>query len=201
MLEQWNYLQHGFLYNWSDFATQFWLPKLARQWNLMIPVVYKRETNVPEIIVCYCFPSVPKNAGCFNGYNNLAFPIPRLKALPLCLTLCYAVSSQMPLPQGTQSLGWLTAPSRPATASGPSQSRCLCTPRSSPPFMKVRVCYYLHSIASAFPPFFLFLFPLLSPSPLRAIFNYKLLHYFYLDKPRKSCFVLVFYTWSFECPW
>lgn len=57
-----------------------------------------------------------------------------------------AVSSQMPPPQGTPSLGWLTAPSRPATASGLSQSRCLCTPRSSPPSMKVRVCYCLLSV-------------------------------------------------------
>lgn len=45
----------------------------------------------------------------------------------------------MPPPQGTPSLVWLTAPCRPATALGLSQSRCLCTPRTSPPSMKVRI--------------------------------------------------------------
>lgn len=53
---------------------------------------------------------------------------------------------QMSPSQQTQSRGWLKAPSLPASASGQSQSRCLCTPRSSPLSMKVRVCYCLLSI-------------------------------------------------------
>lgn len=53
---------------------------------------------------------------------------------------------QMSPSQQTQSRGWLKALSLPAFASGRSRSRCLCTPRSSPPSMKVRVCCYLLSV-------------------------------------------------------
>lgn len=54
----------------------------------MTPNVHKHETNVAEIIVCYCFLSTPKMAVCFNGYYNLSIQSQklyncfRLKALP-----------------------------------------------------------------------------------------------------------------------
>ena len=54
----------------------------------MTPTVHKHETNVAEIIVCYCFVSTPKKKlDCFNDYYNLSIQhqnsviVLRLKAL------------------------------------------------------------------------------------------------------------------------
>lgn len=119
---------------------------------------------------------MPKLCNCF-----------RLKVLPLRLTAWSSVFSQMPPLQGTLSLGWLTAPSRPATASGQSQSRCLCFPRSSPPSMKVRVCYCLLSIFFSLT----HIFVSCSSSPTKS-----LLHWWHREMFRLA--LLPFPCWCFE---
>lgn len=108
--------------------------------KLLSVIVFSQLQKWPSALMAIIiFPSKAKNS----------IIVSDSKLFPLRLTPCSAVCSQMPPPQGTQSLGWLTAPSRPATASGLSQSRCLCTPRSSPLSMKVRVCYIAFSPSSA----------------------------------------------------
>lgn len=137
----------------------------------MTPTVHKRKANVAEIVY-YCFLSTPKIVDCFNDYFNLSIPNSAIVSASKALTPFFVVFSQMPPPQGTPSLGWLTAPSRPATASGLSQSRCLCTPRSSPPSMKVRVRYCLSpSSAALFSLTHILFFFYLSAVPLNLYFN------------------------------
>lgn len=85
----------------------------------MTPTVHKHETNVAEIIVCYCFLSTPEIVDCFDDYYNLSIQsqnsvivsdsklfhcvwLPVLLCLPRCLRLRghqVSVDWQLPVAQ------------------------------------------------------------------------------------------------------